>query len=102
MMDDCTTISEMIPEYINQTATAQQRFDFVHHIASCPACRSDLKIWLAVNRFVQQTVSPYELQSAFDKIPDNETGFKTVMTAFDHIRDTFSAVELSYKFVNLL
>jgi hypothetical protein len=110
-MNVCDNISSMIPEYINKSTSAEQNRAIARHMASCPACRADLALWLSVEKSLQFSTEPaisLDCRRIFDKLPEKETELEKILKAglfniaFGITRYIFSTISDTYRLAGLV
>ena len=110
MVSDCQTVSEMLPEYVNNTTTPKQNAAIAYHISECLTCRADLALWLSVERQLKQAENnapSVDTQALFDKIPDDKSELERIVESgscnmvMDIIRYVFGTVKSTYRLVSL-
>ena len=104
MEQNCSTISELLPEYAANSTTTRQNGIIVRHVASCSSCRADLVFWFTVGRAVMQSPIPApDFSEVYAKIPFTETGLDRILrnishkTPFDLVSYAFQTLRTTYR-----
>lgn len=96
---DCEKIQDMLTEYVNRHLPENENIVVISHLAVCRHCREEAALLIQIKKLTEaaETEVPFEiLNSAFEKIPHDETSLDTILNsgsvfmAFDIIRYVFT------------
>lgn len=101
-MTDCSSISDMLEDYINRKLTQEQNSMIVNHLAICQSCRREVAVLIKIRSRLQNSMKDIPkgiMDSAFEKIyPESDTledilNSNPYYMAFDMIRYSFATVK---------